>query len=407
MHEIQRVGPSSTVGRLRRLLDARPTAVVLVGRALSQLGLLIFIVLSSLTLTDGGFNALIVGITINAMLITAPCAALQMHFVRHDAPNLVGASRTIALLAVACAVPALGLTFLIGGNHSWYPVLAAGTVLTALPVYRTTQLAAESRFSESALLDSIFGLLLAAASAIMLTTENPANWALAYAVASLTYAVLIVFLFRIDRPPTGGERPRLWSSTWAARALILLGIVSLAFNRIDYLVMTLVASDAEATRYALAGRVVGPVLLMLGSLNNSLYVRQIGLAGPELRRLTSRVSRKMGLIALMLVPCIAIGIATIGLLVDGLGSRDLVGPSTLLALATVPFAFVVPYSFAMSARNLERIWLAILAVAVAIDAVAVAVVGSHGAVAVAAVWLAIQICVALTTLRFASRHDLR
>jgi hypothetical protein len=73
----------------------------------------------------------------------------------------------------------------------------------------------------------------------------------------------------------------------------------------------------------------------------------------------------------------------------------------------IPLALAVPFSFAMAARNLERIWLLVLLAAVAFDGIVVAAVGDRGAVAVAAVWVAVQVGVGWTTLRLAKANALR
>ena len=186
-----------------------------------------------------------------------------------------------------------------------------------------------------------------------------------------------------------------------ARAMIAIGVLAMAFNRADYLVLAAVGSDLQAARYALAARVVGPVLIALGSLNNSLYVRQIHARDDPvaLRQLTERASKRVGLLAIAVVPVSVFAVWVLGELSDALAARDLVAPTFVLALATVPYAFAIPYGFALNAQYRERTWLCILLVATIVDLVVVLIVGPRGAVPVALAWLAVQIGVWATVTR--------
>jgi O-antigen/teichoic acid export membrane protein len=177
-----------------------------------------------------------------------------------------------------------------------------------------------------------------------------------------------------------------------ARTLIAIGVVAMAFNRADYLVLSEVGTESEATRYALATRVVGPVLIALGSLNNSLYVRQIRVRDdiPALLEMTQRASRRVGALAVFVAP-LAVGVvALLGLVSDTFARRSLVGPTALLSLATIPYAFAIPYGFALNATNRERWWLLIIGVATALDAAAVAILGSAGSITTALLWVGTQ-----------------
>ena len=53
-----------------------------------------------------------------------------------------------------------------------------------------------------------------------------------------------------------------------------------------------------------------------------------------------------------------------------------------MAVAAIPYAYVVPYSFGLASRGHERPWLLILVSAVVLDAAAVIVVGHRGAATV-------------------------
>jgi O-antigen/teichoic acid export membrane protein len=76
---------------------------------------------------------------------------------------------------------------------------------------------------------------------------------------------------------------------------------------------------------------------------------------------------------------------------DSIANRDLVLPTALLAVATIPFALALPYGFALTAFGLERRWLVILAVATAADLCAVLVLGDRGAAVTAMIWVVTQV----------------
>jgi O-antigen/teichoic acid export membrane protein len=146
------------------------------------------------------------------------------------------------------------------------------------------------------------------------------------------------------------------------------------------------------------------VLIALGSLNNSLYVRQINARErpQELAALTRSASRKIGVLSLAVVPVSLAVVWMFEAVSASIATRQLMLPTLLLALATVPYAFAVPYGFALNAQNRERMWLVIILVATLVDVVAVVAVGSRGATAVAAIWLVTQIGVWVAVTRFAA-----
>ena len=177
--------------------------------------------------------------------------------------------------------------------------------------------------------------------------------------------------------------------------MIAIGFVSIAFNRADYLVLTVVGTESEAARYAIATRIVGPVLIALGSLNNSLYVRQINLRDDSAAfvQLTRRTARRVGLLAMVVAPVALLAIVFMDYVSETFAARSLLLPALLLAVATIPYAFAISYGFALNAQGRERVWLMILSTATVVDLIAVGLVGHRGATATAALWLGTQFLV--------------
>jgi O-antigen/teichoic acid export membrane protein len=77
-------------------------------------------------------------------------------------------------------------------------------------------------------------------------------------------------------------------------------------------------------------------------------------------------------------------------------------PVALLAVAVIPYALAVPYSYALAAHGHEKVWLVTLGVAVVADAIAVALI-ARTATTAAALWLLVQIAVSFCLLRSARR----
>jgi O-antigen/teichoic acid export membrane protein len=166
----------------------------------------------------------------------------------------------------------------------------------------------------------------------------------------------------------------------------------MAYNRLDYLVLVRVALEVEAKAYAVAARLVGPVLIVLGSLNNSLYPQLLSVRGDEaaMRRLTRRYARRLTVGCILFVPLAVVAVIVLQHLSHAFERLDLVLPVLFLALAVVPFAGAVPLGYLLTAQTRERTWLLLLVVALIADVTAVAMFG-RSAVSCAVIWLVVQV----------------
>ena len=174
-----------------------------------------------------------------------------------------------------------------------------------------------------------------------------------------------------------------------------------AFNRTDYLILSWIGTDAEAARYAIASRAAGPVLIGLGSLNNSLFVHQVAARGDRRRiaAMTRRAALRLAVVTLALVPLSALAVAAMGLLSSSVADRRLVVPTVLLVTACVPFAVAIPWGYAFNALGQEPRWMRVLIAGLVLDAILVVLVGVHGATWTAVAWLVTQTVVLGATLR--------
>jgi O-antigen/teichoic acid export membrane protein len=385
----------------------RPGVVVLVGRAAAQAGFFMFTVGPAFTLTDRRYNELIVGITVMLLAVVAPVGAFQQHVVRttgalESRRDAFAKSSLLASILAAAATAALVLI------HGFGPVpvlLGLASVASTVPALGSSLYALSNRFRRSAALDAVSGLLFVAVTVPLVVADASVTaWAVAYlAVWGASAAVTLVapaMVVTAGPNALGNFRQAVWS----ARTLVVIGVVAMAFNRADYLALTVVGSEEQATRYALASRVIGPIMIALGSLNNSLYPRQINAReDPRLvARMTASMSRRVGVLAGCAAPLVVGAVALVSAASDSIANRDLVLPTALLAVATIPFALALPYGFALTAFGLERRWLVILAVATAADLCAVLALGDRGAAVTASIWVVTQVGV-LVAVRVATR----
>jgi O-antigen/teichoic acid export membrane protein len=374
-----------------------PTAIVLAGRAIGQGGFFCFLIGPSLVLSDRDFNELTIGVTIVILAIVAPVNAVQLHFAR--LPDIASTSRSAAQrslqLGIACSVVAI-VFFAVLTGVTWIGVLLViGAWANTIPTLVATIHALESRFSRSALVDVTSGVMFAVSSVILISLDAGIEvWA---AVYSLTWVLTSIVALA---GPLGIRLTGDWGAVGSIRmvlrqstTMLLIGVIAMAFNRSDYLALTQVGTAQEAARYAIAGRIVGPIYVALGSLNNSLYVRQIALRSDEDagELLTVRTSRRIGRLAALLVPPIALCTYMLGRLSESFGARDLLTPTSILALSAVVYAFAIPYGFSLAANGNERAWFNVLAVATATDLLLVVSVPRHDATVVATIWLAVQV----------------
>jgi len=334
--------------------------------------------------------------------------ALQLHLIRspvatrakHDAvvKSLVLAGFG-ALIATAALLPTIGA-------QPWLLAVLAGGVVSSIASLGASLQALGGRFGRAAGIDIATGALFGLATLFLVASSAPIEvWAGGYLAVWLATALVCACGPLSFQPFSGVETFGSFGHVLrGAATMIAIGFVAMAFNRSDFLALTIVGSDTEATRYALAGRIVGPIMVALGSLNNSLYVRQIQLdADPRaVSALTRRTSRAVGLLAAALVPVVGLLVVVLGALSESFRDRSLMAPSLLLALSTVAFAFAVPYGYGLSARGKEMRWLLVLAGATVADLIAVLLFGDLGATAVAGLWLATQTCL-LVVVRLVSR----
>lgn len=386
------------VGAHRRRLNARPTAIVFVGRAVSQVGLLAFAFLPSFRLTDRDFNALTVALIVGQLTCIAPATAFQTHLVRSPARRYPRDLVWVVAAGVVGATVSLAVIAALGSLRWWSVFVAAASAATLLPAVWSSLLALQGRFVRSAATDAIGGLALGATALVLVAVDvGPAAWAISYLATVLVAIVAGAILARVvERSPAEDGSARSWiGALRQSSALIAIGFLAMSFNRADYLILTVIGSDTEAVRYALAGRFVGPVLVVLGSLNNSLYVRQVSSSSREaVGELTMAVVRRVGAVAIAAVPVTVLVVAAIGMLSGSFADRELLVPTLLLSIAVVPFAFAIPFSYALVALGEERVWFWILLIGGIVDALLVVAFGRHGATATALVWVFVQCGVA-------------
>lgn len=386
-------------------LTPSPGVVVLAGRLVAQTGLFVYTIGPIFVLDDTSYNDLLVGITVMMLTVGGPVRAFQQHLIRYDVAvtSLIDARRKSILLALALAIAGSVVTMLITTLGAETLLLAMGTVLSVVPSITASLHALAGRFVHSALIDATSGFLLMLLTVLLIGIDAQlSTWAVAFMMAWLVSAMVAAIG---PLAPPRGSVPSVFGNFWhvlgEARTMIAIGFVSIAFSRADYLVLAVVGTEPEAARYAIATRVVGPVLIALGSLNNSLYVRQINLRDHRAAfiQLTRRASRKVGWLAVVVVPVALLVVIAMGDVSATFASRSLLPPALLLAVATIPYAFAIPYGFALNAQGRERVWLLILSVATVVDLIAVWLVGHRGATLTAALWLGTQFLVWVTVAR--------
>jgi O-antigen/teichoic acid export membrane protein len=390
---------------VRHPLRLSPGLTVLAGRAVAQAGFFAFTVGPALVLGDAEYNDLIVGVTVVMLAVIAPVAAFQQHLVRYSGVvhNVRDARIKSLVLASVCAGIGTASALAFGTPIGVTVLLAVGGLLSCIPSLIASLHALDGRFERSALADAGSGLLfVAAAVPLLITGAATIVWALAFAgVWAIAAIATSVGPLAVRSSGAGSSIGPMRTVLLDARAMIAIGIVAMAFNRADYLALSVVGDASEVTRYAIATRVVGPILIALGSLNNSLYVQQIKVRDDPgaLSAITRRTSRRVGTLAIIIVPFPVIAVLLLEGLSGTFASKSLVMPTLLLALATVPYAFAIPYGFALNATGHERSWLGIITVATVADLVAVLALGGGGASTTATLWLVTQACVWLAVVR--------
>jgi O-antigen/teichoic acid export membrane protein len=393
------------VGARLRGLRSDPVAVVLAGRLAAQFGVFLHVFVPLLVLGTDEANRLAFTATIAALAVIAPAVAVHMHFIRQDdRPDLarVGARVTVALGAVGTLAGGAVIAATVG-LRSWAWIYLLGSVVAALVSWSASLLARRRRFVVSAAIEASSGVALSAAAVVgWWLFRTPWSWTLSYVVAWCAVALCAAVL--VGRTPAGGDvdevvspelatprvpAPRGWRP---AATMMAQGWVAMAFNRLDYLVLGSIGDPAQAVRYLAASRLVGPMLIALGSLNNSLYVRLIELRDRPAEAL--RVARRFGVrfagLAGVAGALLTAAVAVASWRVDSIGRLDVVVVVALLSVALVPYAAVIPVGFFLNAMGQERRWLLALALATLVDLVLVATFASSGATATALAWVATQ-----------------
>lgn len=381
----------------------RPVVLILLGRAVSQGGFFVFLVAPAVKLGDSHYNALITTVTLGLLFVTAPMGAFQQHLVRLPAvierPGLA-LLRSAQLGAVGLAAAWLISLWFIPAAW-WVGAVLVGNLVAGLVAWSATLLAVHHRFRKSAFVDGFSGLtLLGAALVAWATNSGVVIWAVGFGLAWAGAAIVAGVALRVAPSTTVAEPPPTRALYGQSARLLLIGIAAMAFNRSDYLVLTLVGDPSEASRYALASRFIGPALIALGSLNNSLYPRQVQMRDdlPALRRLSNRVGVRAVALAVAVGVASIVGVMILDHVSTEIASRDLLVPTIILAASVVPYALVVPLSFAFTAIHQEHVWLGILIAATVGDALMVWAFGDRGATTVATIWLITQVAVAATVL---------
>ncbi len=382
-----------------------PAVIVLVGRAAAQAGIFCFTAGPSLVLSDSSYNELLIGITVMLLAVSAPVGAFQQHLIRTSS---IRESSTDALaksvaLAVGCSFLGFGVLLLLTPIGMWMVFLVVASIASVVPPLGASLHALGGGYVRSAAIDAVSGVLLVCATIILVIVEASLAQFMSVYMVVWCLAAVAAFVGPIRFPLSNVRIPtaRLADIARESWPMIAIGIMAMAFNRADYLVLTIVGSDAEASRYALASRLIGPILIALGSLNNSLYVRQINARDDTevMRAITGNAARKVGFLAIAVAPMIVGAVALVGRVSESIGDRDLVPTTVLLVVAAIPYAYAIPYGFALNAAGRERTWLTILSVATFGDLLAVLVVGRHGASVTAAVWVVVQVLVCVALMR--------
>lgn len=385
-----------------------PGVRILGGRVVNQTGVLVALLAPSFTLADPAYADLLVAFTVTSIAVTAVLGSLQAALVRagEGDPLFDRSVRVNATLGVVGVPLATLLTLAWLGSTSGPDVVLAfayglGALAAADIMLGASTLAASGHPTRSATVEAIAGGLLVATSVVLLVVDEarPWMWAVGFA-ASMCGATAIRFTTGLHHRPAAGAHPPLvrlaWSAVSAGRTFLAAGLVTAAFNRADFLVMSQVAEAAETSRYGIAVRFAGPLLVALGALNNSLYVRQVAVNHDVAAVVATtvptrrRVLRAAG--AFIVGPLLLVVVAD--LVLDDIARRELVLPVAILLVAGVVYAGSVPWGFALNATHHEAVWTTIVLAGLVVDLAAVVVVGDRGAVAVAWCWLGTQVVVA-------------
>jgi len=379
-------------------LDARPGRTILAGRAVAQAGLFAVAAAPVVVLSNVAFNQLTVVINVVALALVAPSGAFQQHLARvgvaRDGVRTgLGFTLAVTLVLAAIATPAaMALT-----SAAWWVVLlVVGGVLAAVAGWTATVLAVRGRFGLAALVEAAGGLgMLGAAVVLLVIGAGLGWWAAVYALGGLIAVTIGLSSSRhaFGRTTVGGAgRSSLATLVRGAIPLLVIGVLAMAYNRADLLILEQKAPVQETTAYALAGRVVGPLLIALGSLNNSLYplLLEPDASAAQRQVLCRRYARRLVVVCLALVPLSVLAALVAGAVSQSVAELRIVGPVFVLALATVPFAATVPWGFFLSAIGAERVWMVALASCLTIDVIAVTWFAHDRALTCAIVWLVVQ-----------------
>jgi O-antigen/teichoic acid export membrane protein len=401
------VGSDATVQPVRRSIErarslaARPSMRVLGGRAVYQFGQFVFLVAPRTVMTAAEYERFTLLFVIPSIVVVALLIALHAAMLR-GGERYYGRTRPY-LCAGALAVPLVVLSILITvfqrdvgrSDVAAVFVFAGASGLTADLLLSASLLARAGRFARSAVVEAVAGTLLVVVTMVLVLADvsSLTGWALGYLVVSSAGALVGRTATR-----TGGfgtqpaQLSRIGEVVWEARGLLLGGLIASMFNRADFVVMSWVASSAEASTYALATRFAGPVLVGLGALNNTLYMHQLAARGNNagIARITARATHRVFAAAAAVCLAAALVIAAAGVIIDSETFHATIAPSIVLLAAAALFATSVPWGFAMNAAGRESTWNTLLVGAIAFDLLGVLIIGRRGALEVALCWLATQ-----------------
>jgi hypothetical protein len=389
-------------------LRSSPILTILIGRGFYQVGVLAIVLLPSTRLSNADFEKYTVAVVVPSLVILSTGIAFHGWIIR-EWERVAFPLRSISALSALVFPISLLVTLFLAGPGS--VIVALVTALTAslqsIILFCATGAARKGNSKVSALIETSLGLSLIFAAVFTKVTSagrHSINWAVAGLLGSVISIFFSVYAFGEVFAEIPESTPFLGFSIRQqllnARTMITLGTLAAFFNRGDFLIMTLVATETQTTRYAVASRLSGLVLVGLSSLNNSLYLQQVRLRedAKSLHALNRRWSWKLGLVALGLSPLLVLTAEVAGKLSNSwdLTLSPVVG---VLSLAILAYAITAPWAYSLNATGRENTWGKIVITGTAINMTGVIFFGRHGATPVAACWLGTQLAVLSLTLR--------
>jgi O-antigen/teichoic acid export membrane protein len=376
---------------------------ILKGRACYQLGVFAFAVLPSARLSNTKFEQYSLAFIFPTLFVLSTGVAFHSWIAR-ERTTVASPLRGVVVLGLVGCILSVPFYLAVAGTASLHveATIGFGAIVQSMLLFRATSAAQTHEFKTSARIEATLGLILVMFAAVTFLTglgQTPLEWAVAWCFGSLLTLGVSQLLrtARVEVPAHSAKA--LSTQLWGARTLILLGLLSSTFNRADYLVMTVVSTELQTTRYALAARITGVLLVGLGSLNNSLYLQQVALKSEtgKLFALSQRWSKRLTLASLATVPFL-LGFCLLAQSFVTSWHLRLVPVALVLGVSIAFYAATLPWAHALNATGRETTWMQILAAGTASNIAMVLAFGHFGATAVAGCWLCSQILVAVLTI---------